>query len=302
MSNDAEIEYSVIIVTFNNQDEIGPCLESLLIELGNSRFQIIVIDNHSGDSTRSISRGVWQEKCPQVGEFELHANDTNEGFTKALNQGLKKSKGKCVLALNPDTEVQPGSVGHLRKVLEQEKNVGIVAPQLRNPDGSVQASCRRFPGYRDVLFETLGLSYLFGKSRFFNHWKMGEFDHQNRRSVDQPQGACLMFKRQLLDRLGYWDETFPMFFSDVDWCRRVKAAGYDIIFEPAARVIHRRGASIVKDRSRMIWSSHRSFYDYFLKYKKGIAFLVPNMLLGIMLFKTAVLRIILNQVVVLGKK
>ncbi len=111
-----------------------------------------------------------------------------------------------------------------------------------------------------------------------------------------------MFKRELLDRLGYWDETFPMFFSDVDWCWRVKTAGYDIIFEPAARVVHRRGVSVFKDRSRMIWSSHLSFYNYFLKYKKGIAFLVPNMLLGIMLFKTAVLRIILNQIVVLGKK
>ncbi|RMF58121.1 MAG: glycosyltransferase family 2 protein, partial [Calditrichaeota bacterium] len=210
------------------------------------------------------------------------------GFTRALNQGLARSRGEYILVLNPDTVLQPGCLTVLLGVLAERERVGVVAPQLLNPDGTVQPSCRRFPRYRDVLFEASGLSRAFSGSRVFNGWKMGDFDHTTGRGVDQPQGACLLFHRSVLTKVGLWDEGFPMFFSDVDWCRRVKHQGYEIWFEPTARVVHLQGRSIFQHRPRMIWSSHCSFYRYFKKYD-GIS--PANVLVGAVLFFSAIVRV-----------
>ncbi|MCG8603933.1 glycosyltransferase family 2 protein [bacterium] len=292
MSDAADVQFSVVIVTFNNEKEIQGCLVSLTEELKSSKYQILVVDNDSRDKTRSIIRQILSEQRHNSGDIELVENDNNRGFTSALNHGLRISRGDYILVLNPDTEVQTGSLAALRSYLEAEPGTAIVAPQLLNTDRTVQHSCRRFPRRRDVFFEMLGLSHFFRESQVFNNWKMGDFDHTVRRKVDQPQGACLMFRRHLLQIVGFWDETFPMFFSDVDWCHRVKLAGYDIVFEPDAKVVHHQGASVLRDRSRMIWSSHRSFYRYFKKYRGGSISAPLNEFFGAILFLSAILRII----------
>ncbi len=277
---------SAVIVTFNNENEIADCLESLAKELADGDWQLTIIDNQSLDRTVEILQSTLYRMTGC--EAELICNQKNIGFTSALNQGLKKSRGELLLILNPDTKWQSGSLETLKRTLIRNPKTGVVAPQLLNPDGSVQPSCRRFPGHRDVVFEVFGLSRIFKTSRIFNGWKMGDFDHRVRRSVEQPQGACLLFRRDVLNAVGWWDEDFPMFFSDVDWCRRVKAAGFDIVFEPAAKVIHHRGVSVFQKRPAMIWSSHRSFYWYFRKHypQRRLA----NLLMGWLLLFTAVPR------------
>ncbi|MFQ6116583.1 MAG: glycosyltransferase family 2 protein, partial [bacterium] len=124
------------------------------------------------------------------------------------------------------------------------------------------------------------------------------------RFVDQPQGACLLFSRKVLKTVGYWDERFPMFFSDVDWCRRVKNHGWEILFEPDAQVIHHRGASIMQSRPGMIWSSHHSFYKYFKKHNTGFQSLFTNEMLGGILIISAMIRILWTHLVarILKKK
>ena len=292
MSDDRRVNFTVVIVAFNNEHEIRACLESVISELKNFTFQIIIIDNHSQDRTRNQISEFCAMLANQNGEIELIFNPMNVGFTAALNQGLKRSRGEYILILNPDTAPKPRSLVALKNSLDAEKRVGVVAPQLLNSNGTVQPSCRRLPRHRDVLFEITGLSFLFKKSGVFNGWKMGDFDHRSRRSVDQPQGACLLFRRQLLEEVGFWDETFPMFFSDVDWCRRVKSRGYEIVFEPAAQVVHHKGVSVLQRRAQMIWSSHRSFYKYFKKHYNQPKFVILNEMLDIVLFWSALVRIL----------
>lgn len=286
MSHEQEVDLSIVIVTYNNENEIAVCLDSLLLETKPCNCQVIMVDNGSTDDTLNIVKSaLFEKEC-----LELVANERNLGFTRGLNLGLKRSTGNLLLALNPDTVIQPMSLNTLVANLREGENVGVIAPQLLNADGTVQPSCRRFPRRRDVLFELCGLSYLFRQSKVFNRWKMGDFDHRHRRDVDQPQGACLLFKRQLLSEVGLWDESFPMFFSDVDWCRRVKSKGYDIVFEPAAKVVHLKGVSVRQNRPGMIWSSHYSFYRYFKKHANR--FPILNEILGLTLLVTAPLRII----------
>lgn len=290
MSDEPGIEISVVIVTYENETEIAVCLDALFAELENFRSEVFIIDNASRDRTGEIVR----KKAAQFGspmQPTFIVNDVNLGFTKALNLGLSKCRGKFILVLNPDTRFQNGSLKILLDSLQTGEMTGVIAPQLINPDGTVQASCRRFPRRRDVLFTILGLSTLFPQSGF-NSWKMGDFDHRQRRSVDQPQGACLLFRHDVLEKVGLWDERFPMFFSDVDWCRRVKQSGFDIAFEPKAKVVHQKGVSIKKKRAAMLWSSHKSFYSYFRKYSPNFWYGIADVATGVLLMFSAIPRML----------
>lgn len=294
MSAEAAVDISVVIVTFNNENEIAPCLDSLLKELDGRSFQILIVDNFSKDRTRENIRKFWNTAGREKEELELICNQSNLGFTKALNQGLRKCHGQIILILNPDTKVQPSCLSALQTVLGEKESIGVVAPQLLNADGSIQSSCRRFPERRDVLYAMLGLGYLFRHSGVFNRWKMGDFKHEHRMRVQQPQGACLMFEKQMLRTVGFWDEQFFMFFSDVDWCRRVTERGYEIIFEPKAKVIHKQGASVFRNRPSMIWTSHLSFYKYFRKHYGNKNYFFINEILAGALILAALVRIALS--------
>lgn len=285
----ALVDFSIIIVTFNNQHEIVSCIKSLSRAIGGFRAEIFAIDNHSADETVPITRKLLSQ-FDQRHQWSLICNQTNQGFTRAVNQGLRQAQGDFVLLLNPDTELPANVFQPLIEIFRADPQVGIVAPQLRNPNGSIQPSCRRFPRHRDIIYNALGLSWLFKKSREFNYWKMGDFDHQSQREVDQPQGAFLLARRQAVDQVGLLDERFPMFFSDVDWCRRFIDHGWKILFVPSVQIIHHKGTSIYRNRLKMIWSSHRSFYHYFQKYQRGLVQGFLNLMIGEILIGLALVR------------
>jgi len=262
------VDLSIIIVTFNHGREIQPCLSTLRKILASLRIEIILVDNASTDDTVSHARTLLQSFGESLDWFIL-ANARNEGFTRGVNQGLNRSHGRFILLLNPDTEFPMPIFRELMTTLEDSDALGMVSPQFRNPDGTIQPSCRRFPRRRDVFYSAIGLDCLFPKSNEFNYWKMGDFNHQSRRYVEQPQGAFLLAKAKAVAEVGQLDESFPMFFSDVDWCRRFLAQQWKIQFIPDVHIIHYKGTSIHRNRLRMIWSSHRSFVTYFKKYDRS---------------------------------
>lgn len=288
-SADSSVDLSVAIVTYNSADHIAACLTSLVADVRDLRTQFALVDNASSDSTVEVVEKVADAQADGRHSFSIRKNGENVGFTRALNQALECCHGDFVLVLNPDTEIVSPCLPVLLQALRQDESIGVAAPQLRNPNGSIQKSCRRFPRRRDVLLELSALSGLFPGSPRFNRWKMGGFEHRARAFVEQPQGAFLLFRRKLLQKTGPWDERFPMFFSDVDWCLRVRRLGYRILFEPAARALHHKGASIYRERARMIKSSHRSFYNYFQKHSRNILFV--NEFLGLILWVTAAVRV-----------
>ncbi len=295
------IKLSIIIVTYNHQHEIKQCLGSLIIALTDFRAEIFLIDNHSTDQTIAVAQELLSALDRNL-RWSIICNDSNRGFTQAVNQGLAQSQGDYVLILNPDTEVPPDIFSVLLQAMESDPKIGIVAPQFRNPDGTIQPSCRRFPRHWDVIYHALGLSWLFPNSREFNYWKMGDFDHQRQREVDQPQGAFLLARKAAVDQVGLLDERFPMFFSDVDWCQRFIGHGWKILFVPSVQIVHYKGTSIYRNRLRMIWSSHRSFYHYFKKYQRGIFEAMLNLLIGEILLGLALVRSIFYLLTSDGKK
>ncbi len=119
---------------------------------------------------------------------------------------------------------------------------------------------------------------------------MGWFDHEHQIEVDQPMGAAIMFRRSLLDDVGYFDESFGIFFNDVDFCRRVKDKGYINLYFPDSVIMHYVGGSIKKMKSAMIIESHRSMYRYFRKYNKSILSLPALYFTGLALFVSGYIR------------
>ncbi|MDZ7271679.1 MAG: glycosyltransferase family 2 protein [candidate division KSB1 bacterium] len=254
---------SVVVVTYNSERHIRACLSSLLAALERLQAEVVVIDNASSDGTCAVVEEIAADASTPV---RLVRNAENAGFTKAANQGLVSSIGQYVLLLNPDVVVRSNTIRSLVDYLEQNPGVGMVAPQLRFPEGRIQPSCRRFPRRLDVLFELVGLSRLFPRSKVFNRWKMGDFDHLTPREVDQPQGAFLLARREAVRSVGPLDERFVLFFSDVDWCRRFWEKGWPVVFRPEVYAIHHKGASVYAHRVSALVASHRDFVAYFRKY------------------------------------
>ncbi|MDZ7269006.1 MAG: glycosyltransferase family 2 protein [candidate division KSB1 bacterium] len=297
---------AVIIVTYQSAAHIGACLASLPAAEPRRRLTIHLIDNASTDNTMEIvAQAVRELPAPRV-VVHMVRNPDNVGFTAALNQGLALCPREApILFLNPDTVLPPASLARLLDELYKHDRVGVMAPQLHylraSPragtalpafsDATIQPSCRRFPRYTDLLFEFTGLSRAFPGSRRCNRWKMGDFDHRSSAAVEQPQGACLLARPQVVQALGRWDERFPLFFSDVDWCRRVWQAGWQIRFTAQVKVFHALGASVKQVRPAAVWSSHVSFWRYFWKYRRSPLEAFWLILLAPLFLFTAVLRI-----------
>lgn len=168
---------SIIVVTYNHEREIKKCLLSLSRALSKFLVEIFVIDNHSTDETVAVVRKMLSQ-LESKHRWSIICNTTNRGFTMAVNQGLRQAQGDFVLLLNPDTELPAHGFQTLFDIFRADPQIGMVAPKLLNPDGTIQPSCRRFPRRRDVIYHALGLNWLFSGSREFNYWKMGDFDHQ----------------------------------------------------------------------------------------------------------------------------
>lgn len=257
---------SIIIVTFNHEREIAECLDAIYTKCTVYPLEILIIDNHSEDHTKKTIEDYFHDHPKENLTFNLIKNTVNFGYTKAVNQGMKLANSQFILLLNPDTMVSDNAIDLMVQFLSNNPQTGAVAPQLQYPDGEIQPSCRRFPCYRYVVFEMLGLSYLFPRSKIFNGWKMGDFDFKSMRQVQQPQGSCLMIPQKVKGDIGFLDERFFLFFSDVDYCKRIRSTGFKIYFYPTAKVTHQKGSSIYRERAKLTWQSHVDFMRYFLKW------------------------------------
>ncbi len=241
------VDLSVVIVTHNNEKVIGDCLDSLTADARALRLEVIVVDCASRDGTVALIR----DRYPQV---ELIASRENLGFSAGNNAALRRARGRHVCLLNPDTIVRPGALAAMLDVL-RDPGVGMVGPTLRLADGAIQCECARpLPRLSNLWSWILMLDKIKWRMRFgrrsstsgdhpprgslFDRWSLLNWDRSRACDVESLCGACMMFRRDVLDTIGGLDETMPMFLDDIDYCRRVLDAGWRIRFEPAAEVTH----------------------------------------------------------------
>lgn len=272
------LSLSIVIVSFNARDLLRRCLETVLPEAKAVSADVIVVDNHSEDGSVEM---VWEE----FREVHLIANTMNLGYAVANNQGLRMSRAEFVLLLNPDTEVRPGCVKVLLDFMDRHPDAGACAPQLLNTDGSIQFSCRRFPGHHTALFNRFAiLTRLFPTNRYSADYLMIDEGHDQEQEVDWISGAAVLLRRSALEQVGLLDERFFMYCEDVDLCYRLGQAGWKVYYVPTGQVVHHIGASSAKSPLRVCWEHHRSMYLFYKKhYSRGIPLLDALTLVGVIM-------------------
>lgn len=262
MSTDETISpfLSIIIVNWNTHDLLHSCLES--IPSGNplEPYEVIVVDNGSGDGSVSM----MEERFPHV---RLLCNSRNLGFAKGTNQGVSLSRGTYLLFLNTDIVVLPDSIRTLCNFMDRHPQVGAAAPQLRYPDGTIQKSCRSFPRPLPLLFACLGLDRLFPGRSTLSAWKMQYWDHQDTRPVEQPMMSAFLVRRTCWEEVGELDELFPNYFNDVDWCYRLRRkTSWQIYHVSDAAMIHHHGQTCKKLGYRRISQSSSGLHRFYEKH------------------------------------
>ncbi len=257
------MDVSVVIVSFNSRDDLRSCLRSILDQTDGVEYEVIVVDNASGDGSAEMV----EAEFPQV---TLLRRADNAGFAAANNEGIRAARGDAILLLNPDAEFTGNVLPPLYHYLQANPGVGVIGPKLLDDDGSLQLSCRRFPGFATALFNRYSLATrLFPKNPFSTRYLMTDFDHESIAEVDWVSGACMMLARQALDQIGPLDEGYFVYIEDVDLCQRAHRAGYKVVYFPEVAVVHRIARSSSTLPVRSIIERHRSMWHYHKKYRGG---------------------------------
>lgn len=229
-------DLSVIIVSWNVRDLLRRCIHSILSHAdAHVSLEVIVVDNGSTDGSPQMVEAEFPSVC-------LIANAENRGFTAGNNQGLAIAGGRTVFLLNPDAEVVGNALSTLVAFADAHHDVGVIGPQLRNPDGSVQSSRRRFPTLATALFESTWLQPV-APHRLLERYYVLDQPDEAVLDVDWVDGAALLARREAVERVGPLDESFFMYSEELDWCRRFRQAGWRVVYLPTAQIIHHRGKS-----------------------------------------------------------
>jgi Predicted glycosyltransferases len=252
------MDVSVIVVSWNVWSWLAPCLRSIRQALGRLEGEIIVVDNASTDGTPERVR----EAFPEV---RLLINPANRGFPAANNQGMAVARGRYFFLLNPDTIVLDQAIEELVTFADAHPDVGVVGPQLLNPDGSVQSSRRRFPTFWTALFESTWWQPWAPRSILTHYYVLDRPDHEIQ-EVDWVTGAAMLVRREVVERVGPMDEGFFMYAEELDWCRRIRQAGWRVFYYPPAKVIHYGGRSSDQVPALQHLAFQRSKIRYFRKH------------------------------------
>ena len=249
---------SVIVVTYESRDFISACLESIYRTGSGWIAECWVVDNASRDGTANLVR----DEFPQA---RVIANRENAGFGRAVNAAARQADGEFLLVLNPDTVVEPGAVAELVAFLRHRPQAGICGPKVTGPDGGFRHDCRRgFPTPMNAFGYFSGLDRVFPYSRrlggYHRRWLSADLEV----TTDCVSGSCLLLRRSAFQSVGGFDEDYFLFGEDIDLCWKLRQAGHEIWFVPAARVIHAKGASMrlaPATARREFYRSMRLFVD-----------------------------------------
>lgn len=225
------MDLSIIILNYKSKGLLKQCIRGILDARLPMAHEVIAIDNHSNDGSVEMVR----QEFPDV---TMISSPTNVGYSAGNNLGLKRATGKYLLIVNPDVAVFAQAVQQLIDYLKEHPRVGLVVPQLANPDGSIQDSCYRFPNAWIPILRRSPLGKLPTAKKVLARYMMNDWDHQQPQAVGWALGACFMLRREAFDEVGFFDDRFFLYFEDVDYCRRLWQAGWEVHCLPAAEMVH----------------------------------------------------------------
>jgi N-acetylglucosaminyl-diphospho-decaprenol L-rhamnosyltransferase len=255
---------AVVIVSWNVRDLLASCLRSLVADLERSQLaaSVWVVDNASSDGTPEMVAASF----PDV---RLIASKTNLGFAGGSNLALRElldsreRRPEYFWLLNPDTEVLSGASQALVSALEARPEVGVAGARLQYADGSLQQSAFRFPGLVQLLFELFPVPGQLYNSVLNGRYSRRRYDGERPFRVHHPLGASMMVRAEAAAQVGLMDEGYRLYCEEIDWCWRMRRAGWKAICVPTARVIHHSGKSTGQATAESfvwLWTSRARLY------------------------------------------
>ena len=278
------MEISIIIVTFNSASVIEACLRSILMQVKGLKYELIVLDNASGDGTCQLIEA-------QFPEVILIRNQSNIGFARANNLGLSKACGEFLLLINPDTLWEHGDLGAAIRFMRSHPEAGALGSRLVLPDGSWQKSHGNFPSLVRELKEAFYLPRAFPRSK----WLKGVYAYQDQLDptpVDWISCTFFLCRRTRMTEIGFFDEHYFMYYEDIDLSKRIREAGKEIYYYPKVQVLHRQKEPALIDFGE-------SPYIYFNKFY-GLSF--ARALRYILLVKTVLRLLVFTPLTLLSPR
>jgi GT2 family glycosyltransferase len=249
---------ALVLINYNGGRSVLDCLRSI----DDDPREIVVVDNASTDGSDALI----QRERPDV---RLIRNAYNLGFAAAANQAIRATSADVVVLLNPDVIVRPGALAVLRNTVDSHPKAGVVAPLILNPDGSVQPTKRAFPSvWQAALHGLVGLFWPGNPGT--RAYTLADASFSGARTVDWVAGTAMAIRRSVFDAVGGFDERFFFFVEDVDLCKRMGDAGFEVWFEPAAVIVHEWGGSWTQRPLKFLWMHHLNLFRYVLKHRRGV--------------------------------
>jgi GT2 family glycosyltransferase len=272
-------DLSIVIVSYNTRQLLKECLDSVYASLAESTLtgQVIVVDNASRDGSAAMVR----EHFPQV---RLIANEENRGFAAANNQALRAigygtgdtphpQPPKYVMLLNPDTILRRNSANvsgsgltTLVRFMDENPWAGACGARLIHSDGRFQHSAFAFPTLFQVFLDFFPINYRLTDSRLNGRYPRRLYQAGEPFPIDHPLGATLMMRQEVIEQVGLLDERFFIYCEEIDWCLRIKAAGWSIWCVPEAEIVHHVAQSTGQFRDEMFVALWKSRYQLFEKH------------------------------------
>lgn len=257
------VDISVVIVNYNAAGQLKRCLASIAENTNGLNIETIVVDNASSDDSARMVATYF----PYV---HVVQNIENHGYTQANNDGIRIALGEYIFILNNDTEIVPGCFEHMIEYARAHPEAGAIAPQLLNPDLTSQGNVKSFPTAASALFGRKSLlTRLFPRNRYSRRYLVYlDHDMSTPFEADYASTAGLLVRKVVLDRVGVFDTDFFCYWSDADLCHRIKNAGWKIVCEPAAKVIHYEGnggTGTVRRSVLSVVDFNRGAYLYYRK-------------------------------------
>ena len=257
---------AIIIVAYRSRDELPACLGSLPAQVLGRPVEVCVVNNSPGDGVAAWIASAF----PAVRLIEI---GQNLGFGRANNLGYRATTGECVLFLNPDTIGNAAALEHCVRRALAEPEIGLISPRLEQADGTMDLACRRsIPTLWDGFCRASGLAAKFPRTAWFAGYNLTHLPVDGTYDVGAINGAFMLGRREVFEKVGQFDENFFMYGDDLDLCIRVARAGYRIVYDGRQAITHLKGLSVAKDFDRMSTAIFDANRDVYLKHFGASAF------------------------------
>lgn len=253
------MKLSIIILSYNTKTLLQQTLQSIP---ENPNWEIIVVDNASSDGSSEMVKSHF----PSV---KLVQNAKNLGFAAGNNRGILAAQGEYIMLLNSDTQIIDQAIQTLIDYLDTHPKVGVLTPKVILPDGAIDLACHRgLPTPWRAFTYFAKLEQLLPNSRFFGGYHLTHKDFDTTHQIEATAGTAMMVRREVIDQVGPLDEQFFFYAEDLDWCKRISEAGWQIVYHPEAVILHlksqsgkkKHGSKAQAKAKHHFWDTMKLFY------------------------------------------